>query len=131
MKKYINYTVMLIALLAMGFTFTSCEDDNNNGSGDTVNLNGTWYLDYYVYENSGNRVKCTWGEYMYFNNGALIWNNRKDEDYSGYVYTQNGNNVTCTNVLNPSEVENWTVSISGSNLIIKNPKNTLTRYLHK
>lgn len=36
MKKYINYTVMLIALLAMGFTFTSCEDDNNNGSGDTV-----------------------------------------------------------------------------------------------
>lgn len=39
MKKYINYTVMLIALLAMGFTFTSCEDDKED---DGISIVGKW-----------------------------------------------------------------------------------------
>jgi hypothetical protein len=75
MKKFLNDTLMLVALLAMGITFTACGDDDNNNSGsitnEGINLNGTWYLQYYVFENTGNRYECTWGEYLFFNNGAL------------------------------------------------------------
>lgn len=131
MKKILNYTFLLAATLLMGSLFTACGSDDEEASGyeNISALNGTWSLDYYVFENTGTRKTCTWGELMIFKDGALAWVDRQGGEASAYTYTIKGNTIRCINVSNKNDVEELTFRVSSSQLVLRNEKNTLVRYL--
>lgn len=129
MKKFLNYILLLVVLLGTSFTFIACGDDEEYGYENISALDGTWALDYYVYENTGTQRTCTWGELMIFKSGALAWVSRQGGEYSSYTYTIKGNKIKCVNVSNKNDVEELTFKVNSSRLILRNEKNSLVRYL--
>ncbi|MBQ8969626.1 MAG: hypothetical protein IJ064_07860 [Bacteroidaceae bacterium] len=127
--KFFKYTLAFVALLAMGTLFTACGDKDEEYENISV-LDGTWALDYYVYENSGTRRTCTWGELMVFKSGALAWVSRQGGEYTAYTYTIKRNTIRCVNVSNANDVEELTFKVSGSQLVLRNEKSSLVRYLY-
>lgn len=130
MKRVLNFVLLCTTVLVVGIIFSACGNDDDEYVNISV-LDGTWSLDYYVYENSGTRRTCTWGEEMIFKSGALAWVSRQRGEYTAYTYTIKGNKIKCVNVANSNDIEELTFSVNSSQLVLRNEKSTLVRYLSR
>ncbi len=130
-RTSLSFITILMVMFMGSCLFLSCDDDKKEEKNEYI-LNGTYKLDYYYWEtNSNNKKNCTWGEYMMFNNGALVWNDRQGGENSAYTYTEKNQKIRCINVLDNNDIEELTYTLSSSTLILRNEKNKLVRHLTK
>ena len=79
MEKFFNYTVMLIAMFVMGFTFTACSEDEE----DELPIAGKWVNghkimelgkngSYHSYQDDGSQYSHREGTYSYNPSQSLM-----------------------------------------------------------
>lgn len=96
MKKKIALFSTLLMLVSAMLCLSACGDDKD----DEKATEGVWYLVAY----GSNNNECDWGEYMAFNDGALVWGQRdRGTKTSSFSFTSDGKKIICVPIDGYSE----------------------------
>lgn len=109
-NKKVLSAIFTLIFIFIAASLTSCGDSDDASDKATE---GRWYLDTY----GSNNIQCTWGEFLLFSSGEMIWGARdRGTEYSYFRYTCDGSKIKCISQDGDEDITFTVKSISGDRM---------------